>query len=185
MKSPFTELAERWSRYPIIWSPHVSSNGAWLAWSWTGLADTANVWIVPTDGRAAPVQLTRGHDHFSVNGIDATGGRLIVSQNCGGNEHDQLLLLTRENGELLPLTPEQSHYYVFGGSFHHDGRSILYTADFDYESGKVTDGSWLYVHDLMSAKRRVIARAHSVMMRGGVSPCASQASASGCTMLLA
>ena len=79
MTSAFVDLATAWSHYPIIWSPHVSQDGAWLAWSWTGHSDTANVWIVPTDGSAPPLQLTQGSDHFHVNGIDADGCRLIVS----------------------------------------------------------------------------------------------------------
>ena len=36
MTSAFVDLATAWSHYPIIWSPHVSQDGAWLAWSWTG-----------------------------------------------------------------------------------------------------------------------------------------------------
>jgi dipeptidyl aminopeptidase/acylaminoacyl peptidase len=165
MTSRFADLAATWARYPIIWAPHVSKNGGWIAWSWTGHADTANVWIVPTDGSAPPLQLTDGADHFYVNGIDATGSRLVLSQSRGSNEHDRLFLLTRDSGELLPLTPEQSDHYVFGGSFHPDGRSILYTADFDYETGQGTDGSWLYVQDLVTGARRTIAKAHSVVDR--------------------
>jgi dipeptidyl aminopeptidase/acylaminoacyl peptidase len=165
MTSKFADLAAQWSRYPIIWSPHVSADGNWLAWSWTGLADTANVWIVPTDGSAAPRQVTDGTDHFNVNGIDADGSRLILSQSRGSNEHDRLFLLTRGTGELQPLTPEQSDHYVFGGSFHPDGRSIIYTADFDYLSGAGTEGSWLYVQDLTTGTRRVIACAQSMVER--------------------
>ena len=165
MTSRFADLAAVWARYPIIWSPHVSQDGGWLAWSWTGHADTANVWIVPTDGSAPPLRLTDGADHFNVNGIDASGRRLILSQSRGSNEHDRLFLLTRDSGELLPLTPEQADHYVFGGNFHPDGRSILYTADFDYEAGQGTDGSWLYVQDLVTGTRRVIAKARSVVDR--------------------
>lgn len=175
MNNRFDELAARWSRYPIIWSPHVSKDGKWLAWSWTGLSDTANVWIVPTDGSSAPRRLTDGRDHFYVNGIDADGSRLIVSQGKGGNEHDRLFLLERDSGRLTALTPEQTDHYVFGGAFHADGRSILFTADFDYESGQGTDGSWLYVQNLETGARRVIAKAHSIVDRPPeISPDGSQ-----------
>jgi len=175
MTSRFADLAAAWAHYPIIWSPHVSKDGAWLAWSWTGHADTANVWIVPTDGSAPPLQLTDGADHFNVNGIDASGGRLILSQSLGSNEHDRLFLLTRDSSELLPLTPEQSDHYVFGGSFHPDGRSILYTADFDYKAGQGTDGSWLYAQDLVTGTRRIVAKAQSIVDRAPeISPDGSQ-----------
>lgn len=165
MTSQFADLAALWSRYPIIGSPRVSADGEWLAWSWTGVTDTANVWIVPTDGSTVPRRLTDGADHFNVNGIAADGSRLIVSQSRSSNEHDRLFLLSRDSGTLEPLTPEQSDHYVFGGSFHPDGRSILYSADIDYLSGKGTDGSWLYVQDLATGERRVIARARSMIER--------------------
>lgn len=136
-----------------------------LAWSWTGLSDTANVWVVPTDGSAPASCLTDGGDHFAVNAIDAAGDRLVVSQGNGGNEHDRLFLLDRRSGVLAPLTPQQSDHYVFGGVFHPDGRSILYTADFDYAAGIVTDGSWLYALDLDTGRRRVVTKAHSIVDR--------------------
>lgn len=165
MTSAFADLAAAWSHYPIIWSPQVSKDGAWLAWSWTGHTDTANVWIVPTDGSAPPFLLTNGSDHFHVNGINADGSRLILSQSRGSNEHDRLFLLTRGSNELLPLTPEQSDHYVFGGSFHPDGRSILFTANVDYDAGQTVGGSWLYVQDLVTSTRRVIARSASIVDR--------------------
>src|SRR6185369_11916501 len=40
-------FAAAWARYPIIWSPQVSPDGRWLAWTWTGPDETGNVWIAP------------------------------------------------------------------------------------------------------------------------------------------
>ncbi len=34
------------------------------------------------------------------------------------------------SGSLVALTPEQTDHYVFGGTMHADGRSLLYTARF-------------------------------------------------------
>ncbi|WP_374655451.1 prolyl oligopeptidase family serine peptidase [Dongia sp.] len=165
MSAGFSDLAARWTRYGVTWTPHVSKDGKWLAWSWSGPTEAANVWVVPTDGSAPPRQVTDGGDHFFVNGISDDGGLLVVSQGKGGNEHDRLFLLDAAVGSLLPLSPEQSDHYVFGGTFHPDGRSVLYTADFDYAAGKGTDGSWLYARDLPRGTCRVIARAHSIVDR--------------------
>ena len=41
-----SDLARIWARYPVLWAVRVSGDGKWLAWSWTGLDDTGNVWIV-------------------------------------------------------------------------------------------------------------------------------------------
>jgi dipeptidyl aminopeptidase/acylaminoacyl peptidase len=166
MTVAFADLAQIWSRYGVTWTPHVSKDGAWLAWSWSGPTESAEVWIVPTDGSAPPRRVTEGQDHFFVNGISDDGSRLILSQGKGGNEHDRLFLLDLKSGApLKPLTPEQSDHYVFGGTFHPEGRHILYTADFDYDAGKGTDGSWLYALDLETGARRVIAQAQSIVDR--------------------
>ena len=44
------ELARQWASYPEIWTPRVSGDGKWLIWAWAGITETANIWIVPTDG---------------------------------------------------------------------------------------------------------------------------------------
>lgn len=166
MTNSFKKLATLWSRYAVSWTPHVSKDGRMLAWSWSGPTDTANVWVAPTDGSAPPRRVTDGRDHFYVNGINADGSMLILAQGKGGNEHDRLFRLDlAADAAPTPLTPEQSDHYVFGGALHPDGKSLLYTADYDYESAQVTDGSWLYVLDLVTGTRRVLARAHSIVDR--------------------
>lgn len=166
MSGSFTELAGSWSRYGVTWTPHVSKDGKWLAWTWSGPTDSGNVWIVPTDGSAAPRQVTEGSDHFFVHGIGEDGQTLILAQGKGGNEHDRLFRLDLADGaKPVALTPEQSDHYVFGGTLHADGRSLLYTADHDYEAKAGTDGSWLYVQDLVTGQRRVMARAQSIVDR--------------------
>ena len=59
-------LARSWARYPILWSPRVSGDGKWLAWTWTGITETGEVWAAPTDGSRPPERLTEGQDHFYV-----------------------------------------------------------------------------------------------------------------------
>lgn len=166
MKTDFDTLAGAWSRYGISWNPHVSKDGKWLAWSWSGVTDTADGWIVPTDGSASPRRVTDGKDHFFVNGISDDGRTLILAQGKGGNEHDRLFRLDLgADAKPIPLTPEQSDHYVFGGTIAADGHSLLYTADYDYDAGKPADGSRLYVQDLANGARRIIARAQSVVDR--------------------
>lgn len=164
MNTPFEDLAGLWSRYGVIWTPHVSKDGKWLAWSWSGPTDSANVWVVPTDGSAPPSRVTDGSDHFFVNGISDDGQTLILGQGKGGNEHDRLFRLDLAEGAApVALTAEQSDHYVFGGTISADGGSLLYTANVD--DGASTDGSRLYVQDFATGQRRVIARAQSIVDR--------------------
>ena len=58
-----SELARRWARYPIAWEPKVSKDGTLLAWTWTGVTETGNVWLAPTDGSAPPRRVTDEAEH--------------------------------------------------------------------------------------------------------------------------
>jgi len=158
------ELARNWARYPIIWSPCVSGDGKWLAWTWTGLADTGEVWIVPTDGSAPPQRLTHGRDHFYARSLSQDGGRVVLAQSIGSNEHDRLYLLDRSaaGAEPKPLTPLQSENYVFGGTLDRDAKELFYSADFDYETRGAAEGSRIHRLDVATGERRVLARAGSV-----------------------
>jgi len=157
------ELAHRWSRYPIIWSPRVSGDGKWLAWTWTGLAETGQVWIVPTDGSAPPQCLTHGRDHFQARSLSHDGSRLVLAQSIGGDEHDRLFLLDRARPDALqPLTPAQTESYVFGGALSREGTQFFYSADFDYETRGAAEGSRIHRLDIVTGARQVLARAKSV-----------------------
>lgn len=159
--SPFKSLAAKWAGYPVNWSPHVSADGKWLAWSWTGVTDTGNVWIVPTDGSAPPRRVTDGADHFHVNHVATDGSALILSQSIGSNEHDRLFYRDlKSDAPLRELTPLQDDHYVFGGALL--GNTLIYVADYDYAAGEVTSGSWIYRHDLATGVRQVLTRTESV-----------------------
>ena len=74
------ELAHIWSRYPILWSPHVSGDGKWLAWTWTGLTEIGEVWIAPTDGSKAPERLTYGQDHYYARSLNHDGSKIVLAR---------------------------------------------------------------------------------------------------------
>ncbi|HVJ32931.1 MAG TPA: prolyl oligopeptidase family serine peptidase [Terriglobia bacterium] len=154
------ELAAAWARYPISWAPHVSPDGRWLAWTWTGPDETGNVWIVPTDGTQPPVRLTDGSDHFYVRGFSKDGTQIVLAQSIGSSERDRLFLAKlpgrgKEShltaaAALCPITALQDSYYVFGGCFSPDARTLYYTASMDPATGKAIEGQHILAHDLDS-----------------------------------
>lgn len=157
------ELARRWSRYPILWSPRISGDGKWLAWTWSGLADTGEVWIAPTDGSAPPQRLTQGRDHFYARSLSHDGSRIVLAQSIGSNEHDRLFLLDRDApGSPRPLTPLQTENYVFGGVLDRGAARLFYSADVDDEAQGAAEGSRIHRLDLATGRRQVLARAKSV-----------------------
>lgn len=153
-------LARSWARYPILWSPRVSGDGKWLAWTWTGITETGEVWAAPTDGSRPPERLTEGQDHFYVRSLSEDGSKLVLAQSIGSNEHDRLFVLDRDSRWLTPLTPLQSTSYFFGGALTEDGGSMLYTADF--ENGAPAEGSRIQRLDLATGGTQVLARSKNV-----------------------
>jgi dipeptidyl aminopeptidase/acylaminoacyl peptidase len=155
------DLARLWARAPVIWSPRVSGDGRWLAWTWTGVTETGEVWIAPTDGSQRPERLTQGQDHFYARSLSHDGSRLVLAQSIGANEHDRLFLLDRADGALRPLTPLQSESYVFGGALTEDGTAVVFSADFEGDA-KPVEGSRIYRQDLASGARTMLARSKNV-----------------------
>jgi len=154
-----TDQAALWAATPQLSNIHASADGRWGFWCWQGVTETDDVWCAPLDGSSSPQRLTHGSDHFLIRDVTPDGSRLLLAQSVHANEHDHLLLLDRERGALTQLTPTQSNHYVYGGCFSADGSRIFFQADFDYGTGEVTQGSWLWEQDLTTGTRRCLARA--------------------------
>lgn len=153
-------LAATWAALPQIETLRASGNGVWAFWSWSGLTEVAEIWCAPTDGTAAPMELTMNSaDHWTIRDVSHDGRRLILAHSPDSCEHDQLVLLDRDrHNSLTPLTPLQRDHYVYGGTFSPDGTSISYISDFDDSTGGVIAGSLLYLHDLDTGSRRILFR---------------------------
>ena len=151
-------LAAAWARYPISWSPKVSPDGRWLAWTWTGVDETGNVWVVPTDGTQPPCRLTDGTDHLQVRGFSRDGTQIVLAQSIGSSERDQLFLAklprrgkeeqVKGSIEPCPITALQDDYYVFGGSFDPENETLYYTASMDPATAQAIEGQHIIAQDL-------------------------------------
>ncbi|MFZ1468514.1 MAG: prolyl oligopeptidase family serine peptidase [Paracoccaceae bacterium] len=161
-----SDLATLWAAVPQLSNVHASADGVWALWCLSGLTETDEVWAAPLDGSAPPARLTEGQDHFGIRDVAPDGSRLILNQSIHSNEHDHLFLLDRASRKLTQLTPTQSGHYLYGGTFSADGGSIFFTANFDYDTGQVTDGGWLWRQDLDTGTRTCIAHADTPFETG-------------------
>lgn len=59
---------------------------------------------------------------------------------------------------MEPLTGPNPNYYLEGGQLHPDGRSLIYAANLDAESGEETEVDRLYRYDLGTGELRALAR---------------------------
>lgn len=156
-----TDQAAVWAAVPQITNIRASADGQWAFWCMAGPDETENVWCAPLDGSAPPRRLTDGADHFTIRDVAPDGCRLLLAQSVHANEHDHLLLLDRASGALTQITPTQDTHYVYGGAFSADQGAVFFLADFDYATGQVTQGAWLWRQDLATGARTCLARADS------------------------
>src|SRR5262245_38137084 len=152
-------LTDAWARFPVHWDPKLSPDGAWLAWSWSGLGDACDVYVAPTDGSAAPRRLTQGKDHAYARGWSPDSRKLLVARDKGGNEREQLLLLDPARPfELTPVTEAEPDFFLYGGVLHPNGKWLFTCAQFDPHDAQGRAGACIHRQDLATGERHVIAR---------------------------
>lgn len=143
---------------PTIYSAGLSPDGTQLAWIWAKLSPTTQLWLQPSDGSATPRCLVDDGldcDYF----IWARDGQsLIVGQSDGGDERITLLQVFLDGRPSRRLTPEAPDYYIHGGQLLADNRTLVYAANVDPVSGDEIEPALIYVHDIESGDKKVIAR---------------------------
>ncbi len=144
---------------PALYKPEVSSDGRWVAWSWSRLGPAADVFAVPADGSGPPIRLTETVDDTLVVSWTPDSRAVIVGQDRDGDERTRLFQVNLEEpGVMEPLTGESPNYYVRGGQLHPNGRWLVYGANLDPESGQEIEETWVLRHDLDTSERLVLAR---------------------------
>ncbi len=145
---------------PALFGPHVSPDGRWVAWSWSRLGPSADVFAAPTDGSQPPLRLTETVEGDTmVVSWTSQGDAVLVSQDNDGDERVRLYRVRlAEPGVMEPLTAANPNYYLRGGQLHKDGRWLIYAANLDADSGEEIETDRLYRHDLQTDERLVLAR---------------------------
>jgi dipeptidyl aminopeptidase/acylaminoacyl peptidase len=116
-------------RYAI--APSFSHDGKRLSFL-TNITGVAEVWSVPIDMHAAtpawPEQLTFRGGRVAGASYSPVADVLLVSADVGGNEHDQLYLLSGDGTLFTPLTFQPETIHRFGG-WSPDGARIIYSSN--------------------------------------------------------
>ena len=145
---------------PALSGAKVSPDGRWVAWSWSRVGPAADVFAARTDGGSPPVRLTEtGEGDTVVVSWAPDGGAVVVSQDTDGDERARLYRVRLDGpGVMEPLTGPAPSYYLGGGQLHPNGRWLVYSANFDPESGEETEEDRLYRHDLENGEVLTLAR---------------------------
>src|SRR6516164_6109007 len=111
-------------------APSFSHNGKRLSFL-TNITGVAEVWSVPITIHATtpswPDQLTFRNERVSGASYSPVDDVLLVSADVGGNERDQLYLLSADGAVFTALTSQPETIHRFGG-WAPDGSRIIYSS---------------------------------------------------------
>ncbi len=148
---------ERYLNVRSAVAPSFSHDGKRLSFL-TAITGVAEVWSVPIDINAAtpawPDQLTFRSERVSGASYSPVDDVLLVSADVGGNERDQLYLLSADGAVFTGLTSQPETIHGFGG-WSPDGSRIVYSSNegdsryFDIYERRIDTGETrqLYQHD--------------------------------------
>ena len=143
---------------PGLSSPMLSPDGKWVAWSWFRVGPAADVWVDPTDGSTAPLQLCATPEPTMMTGWTPDSRGVLVKEDHDGDEREQIFRIDLDKpGEMVPLTGRPP-CFVRGGQLHPDGKTLFYGANWDSEAKTIIEPTWVYRHDIETGLRTPIAR---------------------------
>jgi dipeptidyl aminopeptidase/acylaminoacyl peptidase len=93
----------------------------------TDITGVYQVWCIDEPGRW-PEQLTFYKDRVTFVKWSTTEDSLVFGKDAGGNEKDQIYLLTADGSIIVPLTEQPEAIHRFGG-WSHDGQWIAYASN--------------------------------------------------------
>lgn len=138
---------------------HVSPDGKMVAWTWFGVNASAEIYLAPTDGSAAPVRVTNTpHDTYLI-GWTFDSRAMLIHQDCDGDERYQLFRVERDAPyAMTALTAPKPNYYMRGGNVHPNGRWIVYGANVDVATDLPIQPTAVIRQDLLTGERIELAR---------------------------
>ena len=145
--------------FPGMLQPLVSRNQKFVAWTWFRMGPTADVFAAPSDGSGSPIRLSETSENTFVVSWVPDSTAVIVMEDQGGNERYQLFQIDINNPlVMLPLTEKTPDFFIRGGMLHPNKDFLVYGANYDFESKKEIEQTWIYRHNLQTGEKKVLAK---------------------------
>jgi dipeptidyl aminopeptidase/acylaminoacyl peptidase len=144
---------------PTVVDARLSPDKRWVAFVWYRMHENFDVFLVPSDGSQPPIPLTHTPEATELVSWTPDSKVVIVSEDHDGDEFARLYRVEIGHPlEMDPLTDDRPPYFIRGGMLSPNGRQLFYGANYDFESCKVIEPTWIYCHDLISGERLPIAK---------------------------
>jgi dipeptidyl aminopeptidase/acylaminoacyl peptidase len=152
---------------PEVDEARLSPDRRWVAFTWTHVGAHTDVYLVPTDGAAAPIALTATPEETRLLGWSFDSRAVLVAEDHAGDEHVRVFRVAIDApGAMEPLTEDRPPYFLNGGALSPDGRTLFYSLDYDLASGESIEANIIYRHDLQSGERAPLARTRRAVWYG-------------------
>lgn len=146
-------------KLPGLSACEVSPDGKRVAWSWFRTGPNADVFLAPTDGSTPPVRLTQSKQDTMLVAWTMDSKSIIVSQDHDGDEREQLFRIDIDRTPaMIPITKPHPDFFLRGGDLHPNRRWLIYGANYDFQSGKEQEETWVYRDDLETGEKKVLAK---------------------------
>jgi dipeptidyl aminopeptidase/acylaminoacyl peptidase len=144
---------------PTVLYARLSPDKCWVAFTWYRIHENNDIFLVPSDGSQPPIPLTHTLEATELVSWTPDSRAVIVSEDHDGDEYARLFRVDISQPLVMhPLTEDRPPYFIRGGMLHPNGKYLFYGANYDVESQKVIEPTWIYRHDLSSGERIPIAR---------------------------
>jgi dipeptidyl aminopeptidase/acylaminoacyl peptidase len=144
---------------PAIYGYKISEDSRYVAYTWKNVHPNMDVFLVPTDGTKRPVALTKTSEATFIVDFAPDSLSVIVGEDKNRNERVRLFEVKIDKPrQMTPLTEEDPPFFLRGGALHPNRKWLVYGANYDSESKKEIEPTWVYRHDLNTGEKIALAK---------------------------
>lgn len=144
---------------PTIHGPKISRDSKFIAYTWENVHPNLDVFLVPMKGSTRHLVLTETPEATFIVDFAPDSQSVIVGEDKNRNERVRLFeVKVDEPRKMMPLTEEDPPFFIRGGSLHPNRKWLVYGANYDAETKREIEPTWVYRHDLENEERIVIAK---------------------------
>jgi dipeptidyl aminopeptidase/acylaminoacyl peptidase len=146
-------------KLPRVVATSVSPDLTHVAFSWADAGEALDVWVSPSDATAPPIRVTSSAEDSYAIGWTPDSREIVIAEDKDGDERTRLYAVAREAPHARRLlTDAEPNYFLRGGRFAPDGRTLVYSANRDPATGAEIAPFVVYAHDVTTNERRALAR---------------------------
>jgi dipeptidyl aminopeptidase/acylaminoacyl peptidase len=134
---------------PSIYGAFISPDGNKLCFNWLNIHSNLDVFYVSVDKPSDPIALSNTPQITFFCDFYPNSDNIIVGEDKDGSERVRLFKISLSKPEIMiPLTMENPHFFLRGGTIHPNEKWLVYSANYDFERKKEIEPAWVYRQDL-------------------------------------